>query len=293
MIEFACNVCGARNRIERQSPDREGAKCSSCGSSARVRGLVRALSLELFGINLPLPDFPRLKNIRGLGLSDAAAYAGSLAEKFDYRNTFYDRDPRFDVTAPPQSPGAYDFLLASDVFEHVAPPVEAAFRNAFALLAPGGILAITVPYSLDPATREHFPELNDFGLAQLSGGAVLVNRTRSGELQVFENLVFHVGCEGNALELREFSESGLKSALALAGFTEVRLHSEEDPSCGVFHEGNWSLPVTARKGAAVLRADAVREIVEQWRHVRQTHDGEMKRLCASFWFRLGRKLRLF
>ena len=55
--------------------------------------------MELFGEGLPLPEFPCLPAVKGLGLSDQVSYAGTLAGKFDYTNTFYDREPRIDITA--------------------------------------------------------------------------------------------------------------------------------------------------------------------------------------------------
>jgi len=82
LTEFNCNICGAANRHAGKPLDREQPSCSSCGSSVRTRGLLRVLSLELFGLNLALPDFPRVKSLRGLGISDS--------------------NPRFDVTNPPR-----------------------------------------------------------------------------------------------------------------------------------------------------------------------------------------------
>src|SRR5215472_10801552 len=82
-IEFTCNLCGGANRRAAKDLGREEATCSSCGSNVRTRGIVQALSMELFGINLALPDFPRVKSIRGVGTSDSSQYANRLAEKFD------------------------------------------------------------------------------------------------------------------------------------------------------------------------------------------------------------------
>ena len=62
--------------------------------------------MELFGAASLSPHFPKLKSIRGLGMSDKEGYAAILAEKFDYTNTFYDREPRLDFTEPhPDSDG--------------------------------------------------------------------------------------------------------------------------------------------------------------------------------------------
>ena len=45
--------------------------------------------MELFGRSLILADFPRLKSVRALGMSDKHCYSTLLEEKFDYRNTYY------------------------------------------------------------------------------------------------------------------------------------------------------------------------------------------------------------
>src|ERR1039458_3052445 len=91
MVCFTCNICGAYNEVERFAS--EPATCA-CGSNVRLRALIHLLSLELFGRSLPLHGFPQMKAIRGLGMRDKDCYNGLLAEKFDYTNTFYDREPR-------------------------------------------------------------------------------------------------------------------------------------------------------------------------------------------------------
>src|SRR5579871_530311 len=208
-MDFTCNICGHANAGVEDS-GREGALCAGCGGSMRHRSLVAVLSREIFGVPYSIARLPVLKSIRGLGLSDSDPYARVLADRFQYRNTFLHRDPVLDIAEPgPQEAGSLDFLLASEVFEHVRAPVERAFANALSLLRPEGVLVMTVPYELQGPTREHFPELNDFATVVLRGGAALVNRTTAGELQLFSDLVFHGG-RGSTLELRCFSESGLR-----------------------------------------------------------------------------------
>src|ERR1035438_7591316 len=97
MAGFICNVCGSRNDIAEFAT--EPASCD-CGSNVRTRALIHLLSMELFGRGLILADFPRLKSIRALGMSDKPCYASILREKFDYQNTFYDREPRVDFSNP-------------------------------------------------------------------------------------------------------------------------------------------------------------------------------------------------
>jgi SAM-dependent methyltransferase len=289
VIEFVCNLCGRRNRRPERTLDREKPTCAVCGSNVRTRGLLQALSLELFGVNLPLPDFPRIKSLRGMGTSDSPRYAELLAQKFDYRNTFYDREPRFDLANPPAGDlSQYDFLVSGDVLEHVAPPAEAAFQNVVRVLKPTGVLVFTVPYSLEPATVERFPDLHEFGLAQVGGRPVLVNRTRSGELQATDDLVFHMGASGPSLEMREYSESSLKALLAGAGLERIRIYGEDYPPFGIVRSENWSLPMAARRSAPGLSGDATRDVLEQWRDQMEL----MKRIRGSFWFRAAMKLRL-
>jgi SAM-dependent methyltransferase len=284
---FICNVCCARNRLPEEAFEREAPSCEACGSSVRVRSLLHALSNELLGVSLALPDFPRVRSLCGLGLSDGAAYSERLREKLDYRNTFYDREPRLDLLNPPAGDlGRYDFLLASEIFEHVPPPVEHAFECALKLLKPNGVLVLSVPYSLGARTREHFPSIHQFGLAQVGGRTVLVNRSPEGRLDVTDEVIFHVGCAGPAPEFREFSESGLRAALRAAGFQEFRIYSDDYPQFGIVRAEAWSLPIAARRGTFGLSVDAARDIVEHWRDAHL----ELKRLGSSWWFRIGRKL---
>jgi len=148
VASFVCNLCGVENAYAGETFEREKPSCRGCQSNVRTRGLMAALSIELFGMAMTLPDFPRVKSLRGLGTTDAPQYAKRLAEVFDYRNTYFDREPRFDLSAVPEESGKYDFLISSDVFEHVRHPVDQAFRNAYQMLKPNGVLVFTVPYEI-------------------------------------------------------------------------------------------------------------------------------------------------
>jgi SAM-dependent methyltransferase len=279
--QFTCNVCGQRGRPPEKGRNPEDSTCSRCGSNVRTRGLLRALSQELFGASLTLAAFPRIKSVRGIGIGDSEVYAQRLEEKLGYHNTFFHREPRLDIAHPPESEfGQYDFVISSEVFEHVVPPAEAALQNVSKLLRPNGVLVFTVPYSLEESTIEHFPELHEYAIARLGGRHVLVNRTREGQVQIYENLVFHGG-PGSTLEMRVFSECDLKRMLAGAGFGEVRIYGEDCPEFGIVRDGLCSLPMAARKGEFAFGVEAARELIEQW-------DGLMR----SRWLRLGAKLRL-
>src|SRR5438067_2274434 len=245
MFSFVCNICGQQNSVT--VLPHEESSCSGCGSNVRLRALVYLLATELFGDEFLLPEFPVLPAIRGLGLSDQASYACTLARKFDYTNNYYDREPRLDITEPhPDRYGTYDFILSSDVFEHIAPPVERAFDEAYKLLKPHGVLCLSVPFSLEESTSERFPELHQFAVVPLSGSPVLINRRSDGTLEIQDELVFHGGV-GATLEMRLFSQKDLRSKLGDAGFREVSFLSEPAPRFGIVFEGGWSLPMLARK----------------------------------------------
>lgn len=248
-IDFTCNVCGQRNSavLLAQVQNREFQSCAHCRSSLRMRSVIHALSLELFGKPLVLPDFPTDKTIRGLGMSDWAGYADRLAEKFDYMNTFYHADPRLDITTvPDQLCGKQRFLISSDVFEHI--PVYAvgkAFTNSRRLLQDNGVFIFTVPFVKEGETREHFPRLHEFRIIETRGKRFLYNTTVDGDQEVFDDLVFHGG-DGMTLEMRMFSEPDLRRHLAQAGFSSVKVCAELFPQFGILWPMDWAVPIVAR-----------------------------------------------
>ena len=244
---FLCNICGTVCERPSEGLAREESGCAVCHSSMRVRAVIALLSEELLGVPMTLAEFPVLKSVRGIGMSDSDGLAEKLAQKLDYTNTFYHQAPQLDVTKPdPNDFGRYDFILSSEVMEHVPPPVEDAFVNLFRMLKPDGLLIMTTPYTLGGKTREHFPELHDFTLAYLGVKTVLVNRRRDGSIETFEDLIFHGG-PGSTVEMRVFAEESLRENLLRAGFSSMRIASENVPEFGVEHAENWSLPIVARK----------------------------------------------
>jgi SAM-dependent methyltransferase len=197
---------------------------------------------------MALTDFPVNRGISGLGMSDWEGYADRLAEKFLYTNTYYHKEPRLDISqaVPLGLVQSSDFVISSEVFEHIAPPVLRAFQNTFELLKPGGLFVLTVPYGNQHETVEHFPDLYDFTIIEDRGTYRLENVTRSGERQDFHDLVFHGGA-GATLEMRVFSEPALLRHLAEAGFDEIIVHREPDLLHGIWWPEPWSLPLSARR----------------------------------------------
>ena len=244
-IAFRCNLCGSANRAAPEALDRERPSCGVCGSNVRFRAIGRLVVRELTGRDAALPDLPRAKQWRGLGLSDADAYAVPFADKFDYVNTYFHTEPRLDIAdADVARYGGRDFIVASDVFEHVAAPVARAFANARALLNDGGKLIFTVPFTLDPATVEHFPELHVWKLEESGGRWRLHNRTADGRETLHENLIFHGG-PGTTLEMRLFSQAALLREFEQAGFSRVCIAAEPCMEFGIHWPEPWSVPMVA------------------------------------------------
>jgi SAM-dependent methyltransferase len=182
-------------------------------------------------------------------LSDWHGYATRLATKLGYQNTYYDTEPRLDIASVESSlAGSCDFVIASDVFEHVAPPVSQAFRNLCALLKPDGVAIFTVPYGKAGRTVEHFPELHDYTILETGGRLVLRNTTRAGVLQTFDTLTFHGG-PGATLEMRRFSEQSLIDELHAAGFGTVKTYPARHLEHGIYWPEDWAFPMSLRRAA--------------------------------------------
>ena len=297
MVRFTCNVCGAYNEVEHFAT--EPASCA-CGSNVRIRALIYLLSTELFGRALTLDEFPTLKSIRGIGMTDQHCYASRLAQKFDYTNTFYDTEPRLDFNERNEElENTCDFLLSADVLEHIAPPIDRALETACRLLKPAGFLALTVFCNPQDQMKEHYPELHDFRIARLNDSLVIVNRRRDGTVEIHENPIFHGG-PGSTLEMREFGISALKAALLSAGFSTVRFLSEDVPQFGILFDHDVSQPAIAAKAPFVMSRAATAELVDAYRSAREgLHERTIRnealeqRVNAgarSRWVRLGRIL---
>ena len=251
LSRYRCNLCGTFNDRPESQLVREASSCDHCESSGRLRALAWLISDELFGTAMAMPDFPVIRSWTAIGMSDIDDFAAPLASKFSYSNTYYHKPPLFDVTRPdPSLDGKFDFIISSEVLEHVPDPVAPAFETLYRMLKPNGVLFLTVPYSLEATTVEHFPELHDFAVTALRDQWVLVNRTRDGRLQTYDNLVFHGG-PGSTLEMRVFNEATIQRLLRQAGFQSIRIAGESCAEFGIVPDDPWSLPIAACKGTGV------------------------------------------
>ncbi|QSX74461.1 methyltransferase domain-containing protein [Lysobacter arenosi] len=244
----ACNICGHRLVVPLEVfSDREARSCVVCGSTLRFRAIMAALQSSLDGDHQVrvLERLPRCKHLKGIGMSDTGSYAGTLKSRFDYTNTFFHTEPLLDIRSPARHLiGQFDFVVSSDVLEHVDGPPQRAFSNLRALLKPGGILVFTVPYGAEQETVEHYPELHDYRIEGEGDMRVLINVTTDGREQRFTDLCFHGG-DGSTLELRRFAYPHLIRLLEAAGFKDIRVHDVDHPEWGIVHQAKEGLPITA------------------------------------------------
>ena len=246
-MRYTCNICGKPAEVHLSSIHREIPSCSTCGSTKRFRTIVHLLSVELFGESIPLPDFPERPEIRGIGMSDWPGYAQILATKMNYTNTFYDQEPILDITKiESHQVNSLDFLISSDVYEHVVPHVSVAFANAFTMLKTGGVFIFTAPYKKIGITEEFYPNLYDYNIVEEDSGYVLYNTTRDGNKEVFTDLTFHGG-PGVTLAMRMFSEVSLLEEFNKAGFRYIHIANEPCFEHGILWNRVTDLPFLVRK----------------------------------------------
>lgn len=188
------------------------------------------------------------KDVKGIGLSDWVGYASLLNNLYTYSNTYYHTDPQLDITNPTNEyVGRNDFLISSDVFEHVIQPRQRAFNGAFKCLSDNGVLVLTVPYRPHGNTTEHFPNLNEFEIIKNEQNKfILKNVTPDGTHEIFENLCFHGG-PGSTLEMRVFSLPDIIENLKQAGLHDIRVHDQDFLENGIIIKNRWSLPISAVK----------------------------------------------
>ena len=112
--------------------------------------------------------------------------------------------------------------------------------------------------------REHYPDLYEYAVVRLGTDLVLLNRKRDGTFEIKDKVVFHGGV-GATLEMRLFSQKDLIRKLHNAGFSDVVFKTEAAEHYGIVFEGNWSLPLVARKGDFFLGRSAVLQLIEEHR----------------------------
>ena len=248
--EFVCNICGKENNIY-EPFNREFTRTACCNSSPRMRMIVHVLSMELFGKSLALPNFPE-RNIKGIGISDWEGYAIPLAAKLNYTNTYYHKEPRLDIANVSESwKGKYDFVICSDVMEHVEPPVLRGFQGLSDLLKPGGVVIFSVPYMYECGYQEYYPNLYKYKIVEIDGQKVLKNVTRDGNEEEFTNLWMHGG-DGAVLAMRLYTEQKLVEDFLAVGFNDMKIYRAYMPF-GAFWPESYSQLWAVRKASQNLQ----------------------------------------
>ena len=245
-LTFVCNICSTEYTAARAVINRETPTCPGCNSTVRFRSIIAALSTSLFGKSLTIDQFPHRPDLVAIGMSDWEGYADRLASRFQYRNTFFDEPPQLDIMEPVSGllTHSCDFIISTDVLEHVAPPFELALVHLREMLKPGGLLVFSIPMKHEGSTDEHYPDLHEYKIVDLGSAPVLVNRTVNGELQVFENLVFHGG-PGAVLEMRLVSVPDLLANLRNAGFVNIRPFDQTIEQHGIIWNEQNTWPILA------------------------------------------------
>lgn len=195
---------------------------------------MHAFTKDVLEIDRPLHEVVGVFDKTGMGLSDWSGYGSRLEKICTYKNTYFHREPMVDICAPPSHElGKHDFLISSDVFEHVPPPPVKAFLGAAAVLKKGGKFLLSVPMNRrSTQTIEHYPRLNKFTIGQVGNEYVVVNSLADGGIETYLHPRFHGG-PGQTLEMRIFSDMHVRELLRLAGFSAPISYDKDVPEFGL------------------------------------------------------------
>lgn len=158
------------------------------------------------------PDMRR----HGLGISDNPEMARFFRRCFNYSNSELDVAPIVDLLHPPSSTnGLYDFVICSDVLEHVPPPAERALSSLAGFLRPGGVAMVSVPIR-DEGTDEYYPGIERW---QLQEGQ-LVWTDSDGIQHIDPDPEIHGG-DGLTIAFRTWGAEAFENAILANGFSSI------------------------------------------------------------------------
>jgi SAM-dependent methyltransferase len=241
MIHWTCNLCGHDSQNGIEYFHREMGLCSNCGSNVRFRAIWYLLKKYVFQINIDKPE-----KIVGIGLSDADLYANKLSKMLSYKNTYFHQKPFLDITDS-WSAAKYtdlDFVICSDVLEHVDAPVANAFKNLSRMVKESGYLIFSVPYVTDAISQqtiEHFVQHKESRVAFEDGREYLI----TDKDIAYANLCWHGG-PGSVLERRVFAEAAVRQHLAENGFV-IQEVGDGIAEQGIIHNTLGSKVMICRK----------------------------------------------
>ena len=209
-----CGICGCNNSDTQI--ERERMLCSGCGSTWRVRAVAQAL---LRGLKIPpasIANIPQEWSRVGLGISDNPVLSSALSSRFDYTNSYYHKFPKLDIThLPIDLHEQFEFVICSDVLEHVPPPAESGIIGINRLLKAGGVAVVSVPVGALDDTDEYYPNL----LKWMEHDGVVEWSDTSGAHHVDREPEYHGG-EGQTLAFRLWNASALVKSFLNNGFRE-------------------------------------------------------------------------
>lgn len=229
-----CDFCGDFSELAAMPFDpREGVVCGSCGLCARVRSTASMLlahcapSARIYTTEQATPLFARLQ---GKGLQVEGSEFEADAVKRERLTAQMHRlggtgKVQFqDVTSLTFDDGAFDAILSCDVLEHV-PDYKAAFAEFARVLAPGGTLVASFPFTdgeetivrarMDAAGAVHHLLPPEYHGDPISGGVLCF---------------YHFGWD-------------VLDVVRKAGFSHVEMVMPWAPQRG-YHYGLWALLAT-------------------------------------------------
>ena len=169
-----CNVCGGIHKIKIRSANlREEGSCKRCRSNSRKRHLAAIIldaikSPRRFSSLREIPSNTRVKiyNVESNGALHSylkhingyicSEYFGSYEEIGKEKNGILN----VDLQQIPFADNLFDFVVSTEVFEHIPNPYI-AFKELHRILKPGGSHIFTVPYNYNGNTDEIKAVLNE------------------------------------------------------------------------------------------------------------------------------------
>ncbi len=149
-----CNICGSDSGFLHPEQLKEGFICRNCSATSRNRLVMFALGHLLGNGEQPVFDWPARPEVRILEPCPRGPQVAMLRDKFEYITPEFDAE-EIARGAPPEKfadvqdlafpDDHFDFVIASDVFEHVRED-EKGFREIYRTLKPGGVFVMTSPY---------------------------------------------------------------------------------------------------------------------------------------------------
>jgi SAM-dependent methyltransferase len=213
---WKCILCSFQNSNLRK-PSREKSNCMRCGSTWRARAVALNVLMQL---GYPPQVYPELKSDWsrvGLGISDDIAIASVIPTKFLYSNTYYDAFPNLDIRKIPKAAlHGFEFVICSDVLEHIDVKLAQAVKGVSKLLKPNGFAVLSVPVVTNSLRSEFYPNLSSFTIEK---GKVFWEDSE-GVTHIDRKPEFHGG-RGQNLAFREFTEVSFEELLLNNGFKTV------------------------------------------------------------------------